>query len=150
MEASVVRKAVLTLLNHVKRSPGDRRENRRVRTDQATREYEVFLERIAVPLFKQVAGVLRAEGYPFDVFTPAGSVRMISGRSTEEYLEVALDTTGAGPKLLGRVSHLRGRDVMQTELVLNATTDINALTAEDLLGFVLAELEPFVATGEAG
>jgi hypothetical protein len=150
MEASVVRKAVLTLLNHVKRSPADRRENRRVRTDQATREYEVFLERIAVPLFKQVAGVLRAEGYPFDVFTPAGSVRMVSGRSAEEYLEVALDTTGVGPKLLGRVSHLRSGDVMQTELVLNATTDINALTAEDLLGFVLAELEPFVATEGAG
>ena len=150
MEASVVRKAVLTVLNYVKRSPADRRENRRVRTDQATREYEVFLERIAVPLFKQVAGVLRAEGYPFDVFTPAGSVRMMSGRSAQEYLEVALDTTGVAPKLLGRVSHLQGRDVMQTELVLNATTDINALTAEDLLGFVLAELEPFVATGEAG
>jgi len=26
-----------------------------------------------------------------------------------------------------------------------ATTDIEALTEEDLLGFVLAELEPFVA-----
>jgi hypothetical protein len=47
------------------------------------------------------------------------------------------------------VSHDRGGDVTQTELVLNATADIDALTEEDLLGFVLAELEPFVETGNA-
>jgi hypothetical protein len=145
METSVVRQAVLTLLHHVKRSPGDRRENRRAQTDQATREYGVFLERIAKPLFRQVAGVLRAEGYPFEVFTPGGSVRLMSERSNDSFIEVALDTKGAAPKLLGRVSHSRGRDVTQTELVLNATADIGALTEADLLGFVLAELEPFVA-----
>ena len=144
METSVVRQAVRTLLQHVKRSATDRRETRRVQTDQATREYTVFLERIAVPLFKQVANVLRAENYPFDVFTPGGSVRLMSGRGYDDYIEVALDTTGAAPKLLGRVSHSRGGNVTQTELVLNATTDIEALTEADLLGFVLAELEPFV------
>ena len=53
-------------------------------------------------------------------------------------------TNGAAPKLLGRASHSRGGDVTQSELVLNATTDISALTDEDLLGFVLSELEAFV------
>ena len=146
METSIVRQAVRTLLQHVKKPTADRRETRRVQTDQATREYGVFLERIAVPLFKQVAGVLRAENYPFEVFTPGGSVRLTSGRGHDNYIEVVLDTTGAAPKLLGRVSHSRGGNVTQTELVLNATTDIEALTEADLLGFVLAELEPFVET----
>jgi hypothetical protein len=33
---------------------------------------------------------------------------------------------------------------MQTELVLNATADIGALTEEDVLAFVLSELEEFM------
>jgi hypothetical protein len=145
METSAVRQAVRTLLHHVKRPAADRRENRRVQTDRAAHQYGIFLERIAVPLFKQVANVLRTEGYPFDVFTPHGSVRLMSERGNDNYIEVVLDTTGIAPKLLGRVSHSRGGDTTQTELVLNATSDIEALTEEDLLGFVLAELEPFVA-----
>jgi hypothetical protein len=146
METSAVRQAVRKLLHNAKRPAADRRENRRVQTDQATRQYAIFLDRIAVPLFKQVANVLSTEGYPFEVFTPQGSVRLTAERGNDNYIEVALDTGGVAPKLLGRVSHSRGGDVRQTELVLNATTDIEALTEEDLLGFVLAELEPFVAT----
>jgi hypothetical protein len=149
METSAVRQAVRALLRRVKGPAEDRRENRRVQTDQAAREYEVFLERIAVPLFRQVANVLRSENYPFDVFTPAGSVRLMSPRGNDNYIEVALDTKGVAPKLLGRVSRSRSGDVTQTELVLNATTDIDALTEMDLLGFVLAELEPFVDAGGA-
>jgi hypothetical protein len=149
METSAVRQAVRTLLHQVKRPAADRREDRRAQTDQATREYAVFLERTAVPLFKQVANVLRTENYPFDVFTPGGSVRLTSERGSDNYIEVVLDTNGVAPKLLGRVSCSRGGDVTQTELVLNATTDISALTEEDLLGFVLAELEPFVEAGSA-
>jgi len=150
METSVVRQAVRSLLQHVKRPAADRRENRRIQTDQAAREYQIFLERIAVPLFKQVANVLRTEGYPFDVFTPQGSARLMSERGSDNYIEVALDTNGIAPKVLGRVSHSHRGNVTQTELVLNATTDIEALTEEDLLGFVLAELEPFVATDGTG
>jgi hypothetical protein len=146
METSAVRQAVRSLLQHVKQPAADRREKRRIQTDQAARQYGIFLDRIAVPLFKQVANVLRTEGYGFDAFTPQGSVRLMAERGNDNYIEVALDTKGAAPKLVGRVSHSRGGDVSQTELVLNATTDIEALTEEDLLGFVLSALEPFVAT----
>jgi hypothetical protein len=144
METSLVRQAVRSLLHHVKRPAAERRENRRIQTDQATHQYGVFLERIAVPLFKQVANVLRTEGYPFDVFTPQGSVRLMAERGADNYIELALDTNSAAPKLVGRVSHSRGGNVTQTELVLNATTDIEALTEADLLGFVLSALESFV------
>jgi len=144
METSVVRQRVREAIERVKRSAGDRRGDRRAQMDEASRQYELFLQRIAVPLFKQVGNVLVTEGHPFTVFTPGGSVRLMSDRVNDDYLEVVLDTNGAAPKLLGRASHSRGGDVTQSELVLNATTDISALTDEDLLGFVLSELEAFV------
>jgi len=143
MEVSIVRQRVRQLIEWSKRPAADRREDRRAQTDEATREYAAFLEQIAVPLFKQIANILRSENLAFDVFTPGGSVRLMSGRGGDDYIEIALDTNGAAPQLIGRASHSRGGNVKQTELVLNATTNIGALTDEDVLGFVLAELEPF-------
>ena len=144
MEVSLVRNRVRIMLDRLKRPADERRADRRAQMDAATREYEAFLERTAVPLFKQVANVLRAEGYSIDVFTPGGSVRLMAARGNDDYIEVALDTNGAAPKLLGRSSRSRGGNVNQTELVLNATSDIGALTEEDVLAFVLSELEGLV------
>lgn len=141
METSVVRQRVQELLRQAKRQDADRRADRRAQTDQATQEFNAFLKGVAVPLFKQVADVLRAEGFKFDVFTPGSTVRLMGSRGNDEYLEVVLDTKGTAPKLLGRTSHVHGGDVTQTELVLNATANISALTDEDLLGFLLSELE---------
>ena len=144
MEVSVVRQRVLDLLRQAKRPADDRRSDRRAQTDRATEEYEAFLRQIAVPLFKQVANVLNAENCKFDVFTPGTSVRLMSSRGGDDFIEIALDTKGSAPKLIGRSSHSRGGDVTQTELVLNATANISALTDDDLLGFLLSELEAFV------
>jgi hypothetical protein len=137
METSVVRQRVQELLRQAKRPDGDRRADRRAQTDQATREFDAFLKSVAVPLFRQVRDVLRAEGLQFDVFTPGSGVRLMGTRGNDEFVEVVLDTKGTAPKLLGRTSHVHGGDVTQTELVLNATANISALTDEDLLGFVL-------------
>jgi len=144
METSVVRQRVLELLRQAKRQDADRRADRRAQTDQATQEFDAFMKRVAVPLFKQVADVLRAEGYPLELFTPGSSVRLTSTRGSDEYIEIALDTKGAAPKLIGRASRIRGGDVTQTELVLNATANIGDLTDEDLLGFLLSELEALI------
>ncbi len=143
MEVSAVRQRVLDLIARSKR-PADRRAARRAQMDTAAQEYEAFLNRIAVPLFKQLANVLRAEGYVFQVFTPGGSVRLMAERSNDDYIEVTLDTNGTAPKLVGRSSRSHGGNVTQTELVLNATTDIAALTEEDLLGYLLSELEGLI------
>jgi hypothetical protein len=143
MEVSVVRQRVLDVLKQAKRTDADRRADRRAQSDQATREFETFLQRVAVPLFKQIADVLRSESYPCDVFTPGGSVRLM-GKGNDDYVELVLDTKGAAPKLLGRASHLRAGNVTQTELVLNATADISALTDDDLLGYLLSEIDALV------
>jgi hypothetical protein len=141
METSVVRQRVLELLRQARRPEADRRADRRAQTDQATQEFDTFLKRVAVPLFKQLADVLRAEGHKVDLFTPGSSVRLMGTRGNDEYIEVVLDTRGTAPKLLGRTSHVRGGDITQTELVLNATANISALTDDDLLGFLLSELD---------
>ena len=47
---------------------------RRERNDEARLAFERFLEAAAVPIVRQVVSVLRAEGYLFTIFTPAGSV----------------------------------------------------------------------------
>jgi len=144
MEVSAVRNRVRALLEQTKRPADERRAARRAQMDAATREYEAFLERVAVPLFKQLANVLRADGYQFDVFTPGGSVRLMAARGNDDYIELTLDMKGPAPKLLGRSSRSHGGNVTQSDLVLNATADISALTDEDVLAFVLSELEALI------
>lgn len=139
MEISEIKKRVLNTVDHAKKAAAERR----TRTDQAARDYDVFLERIAVPLFRQVANVLRAEGYLFNVFTPSGSVRLMSDRASEDYIELTLDTAGDEPRVIGHASRRRGRRVMESEKPV-ADRPLAALTEEDVLAFVLSELERFV------
>jgi hypothetical protein len=140
MEVSVVRQRVLESIERAKRTAVDRR----AQTDEGAREYQYFLDRIAVPLFKQLAGVLRAENYLFNVFTPAGSVRLMSERGSDDYIEVTLDAKGSKAHIIGRSSRSKAGNVTQSERVLNATNTISELTEDDLLAFLLRELEPYV------
>ena len=139
IEVSIVRQRVLDAIARAKGTPADRR----ARTDKAGLEYQMFLERVAVPLFKQIAGVLKAEGYLFNVFTPGGSVRLMSERGGDDYIEITFDTKGGQPNVIGRSTRSRGGNVTQTERVLNAALPIGELTDEDLLAFLLRELELF-------
>jgi hypothetical protein len=140
MEVSIVRQRLLEVIDRARRAAGDRR----ARSDEAGREYQVFLDRIAVPLFKQTANVLRAEGYAFNVFTPGGSVRLMSERGARDYVELTLDTAGDAPQVVGHTSRARGSRVMESERPLNASGPVRDLTEQDVLTFLLKELEPFV------
>ncbi|MBI4484494.1 MAG: hypothetical protein HY655_00645 [Acidobacteria bacterium] len=138
MEISDIRRRVLDTIDHARKSAAERRTC----ADEAGREYELFLERIAVPLFRQVANVLRAEGYVFNVFTPGGSVRLMSERASEDYIELSLDTTGDAPRVLGHTSRGRGRRVIESERPVAARPPAQ-LTEDEVLAFLLRELEPF-------
>jgi hypothetical protein len=116
---------------------------RRARNDEAGRAYERFLEHIAIPLFKQVAGSLKASSYNFTVFTPSGSVRLMSDKTAEEYIEVSLDTSGERPVVVGHTSRARGRRVIESERPI-ADAAVGDLTDEHVLEFLLKEIEPFV------
>ena len=137
METSDIRKRLNQTIERAKRQAADRR----TRSDEAARAFETFLATVAVPLFRQVANILRAEGYMFNVFTPSGSVRLMSDRTAEDFVELTLDTTGDAPHVVGHTSHSRGRRVTEHERAIGSP---DALTEADLLDFLAKELEAFV------
>ena len=137
MEISLVRKRLTETIERAKKQAAERRG----RSDQASRDFDVFLQKVAVPLFRQVANALKADGYAFTVFTPSGSVRLMSDRSAEDYVELTLDTTENPPRVAGRISRTRGGRVIDAERPVGAP---DAVTEEQLLDFLLKELEAFV------
>ncbi len=139
MEIAAVRQRVLRTIDRAKRGAAERR----VRMDDAAREYSTFLEDIAVPLFRQIASALKAENYVFNVFTPGGSVRLMSDKNSEDYIELVLDTNGDQPLVIGHSSRGRGHRVVESERPIGEGRVID-LTEEDVLRFVMKELEPLV------
>jgi hypothetical protein len=137
MEISLVRKRLSDTIERAKRQAAERR----TRGDQASRDFDVFLQKIAVPLFRQVANALKAEGYAFTVFTPSGSVRLMSDRSSSDFVELTLDSSENPPRVIGQVSRERGRRVLDTERAIGAP---DTLTEDQLLEFLMKELEAFV------
>ena len=137
MEISLVRKRLSDTIERAKRQAAERR----ARGDQASRDFDLFLQKIAVPLFRQLANALKAEGYAFTVFTPSGSVRLMSDRSASDFVELTLDTSENPPRVIGQVSRERGRRVLDTERAIGAP---DTLTEEQLLDFLMKELEAFV------
>jgi hypothetical protein len=137
MEVSEVRKRLLATIEQARR----RASERRTRNEEATRTFDRMLSTVAVPLFRQVAGVLRAEQHLFTVFTPSSSVRLSSDRSTEDFVEIFLDTAGEAPSVVGHTSRNRGRRVIETE---QAIGEPEAITEAELLAFLLKAVEGFV------
>lgn len=139
METSVVRQRLNHVIDQAKRTAGERR----TRNDEAARDYARFLEQFAVPLFRQIAGSLKASSYNFTVFTPSGSVRLMSDKTAEDFIELTLDTSGDRPVVIGHTSRARGRRVVESERPIS-TAAIADLTDEDVLDFVAQEIAPFV------
>ena len=96
------------------------------------------------PLCRMLATVLKAEGYPFQVHTPAGALRLASEKSGDDFIELLLDTMDEPAVVVGRVSRGWGRKVMTHERPIREGARIEHLTEEDVLGFLLSEIEPFV------
>jgi hypothetical protein len=138
MEISHVRQRILATIERARQRDAERR----TRTDEAARAYSTFLDTIGVPIFRQVANVLRAEGYLFGVFTPSGSVTLVSDRNAQDSIGIALDTTGDEPLVVGRTSRSRGGRVIESERPVG---DPAALTEVDLLDFLMKELEGLVS-----
>ena len=140
MEISLVRRQVREAMDRAKRAAADRR----VRNDDAARDFETFLTATAAPLFHQVAGILRAENHMFTVFTPAGSVRLMSDRSGDDYIELVLDTEGAQPQVVGHSSRSWGRRTIESESPVGVGKAVRGLTEDDVLTYLVKALEPFV------
>jgi hypothetical protein len=139
MEVSEVRRRLRAAITEARRQAALRRD----RSDAAARDFDRLLAERAIPVFRTLAAALTAEGHRFTMHTPAGSVRLASEHSTD-FIELALDTSGEMPMLVVRTSRGRGRRQVTSERAVREGPQLGDLTEEDLLAFVLAEIEPFV------
>ena len=140
METAEVRKRVKDTVDSARRQAADRR----AQNSQAEIDYERFLTSIVVPLCHQVAGALRAEGYPFLVNTPAGAVRLASERWPQDFIEIRLDTSGARPQVVARVERVKGRDLIAEDRPIKASALVEHLSDQDVLDVVSDALAVFL------
>ncbi len=140
IEVSEIRKRLRQTLEQAKRKSAERR----ARADAASRAYEVFLVDVAAPVFRMFAGALKAEGYSFAVFTPAGGLRLMSERSSDDFIELFLDTEEDPPTVAARINRGRGRRLVTSERPLRDNTPVERVTDEDVVRFLLDEIRPFV------
>lgn len=140
MEISYVRNQLKKAIEQARQ----RAQTRRQRAAEAERAFATFLETVGVPVTKQVANALKAEGHAFTVFTPGDGLRLAADRSRDDYVDIALDTSGDRPQIVARISRTRGSRTIEEERPLKAGVAPDALTEPDVLDFWLEALEPWL------
>ncbi|MGE0812200.1 MAG: hypothetical protein AB7O28_06510 [Vicinamibacterales bacterium] len=116
---------------------------RRARADDARQAYERFLEERAIPGFRAMAAVLRGEGLPFDVMTPAGGVRLVPERAREDGIALGLDPAFDPPRPTLTIVRSRGSRSIRTERPVREATPIDAISEDDVVLALLDELAPW-------
>ena len=140
LETADVRKRLMHRLGELRKASGQRRAS----ADTARAAFESVMDREIAPTVRQFAQALKAEGLVFSVQTPSASVRLVSDRSSDNAIEIALDLTGRQPTVYARSSYTRGRRDLQDERVLAEGEAIGALDADRVLAALLDLVEPFV------
>jgi hypothetical protein len=139
MEVSDVRRRLRAAIEEARRHAAERR----VRRDEASRDWERVLVEVAVPAFQMMASALTGEGHRYQVVTPGQAVRLGTERG-EEFIELALDNDRDEPALMLRSTRGRGRRIVSSERVLREAGAIASVTDEDIIAALLHELVPFV------
>jgi hypothetical protein len=140
LEAGEVRKRLRQTIETAKRDAAARRSA----MGEVQKAYDAFLEERAIPVLRQVASALKAEGHVFQVLTPAGTVRLQSDRERDDFLEVVLDVKDGVPVVIGRVSQVRGSQLHTAEQPIRGQLRPSDLSDEDVLDWVLRVILPFV------
>ncbi len=141
LEAGEVRKRLRQTIETAKRDAAARRAA--LASEQQA--FDAFLENHAVPVLRQVASALKAEGHVFQVLTPAGTARLQSDREQNDYLEIVLEGTRGTPTVIGRSSYARGSQLQTAEhRIGDASALVSDLTDEDVFEWVLRVILPLV------
>lgn len=134
MEVAELRRQLLREIELARAEAAERRQG----SDAAHAAYARFIVEVAGPLVRQTVSVLRAEGLPFQAQTPAGSARIASDKSPDDFIEFVLDTSVRPPRVLGRASAAVHRQhVHVDERPIAEGTPIGKLTDNDLLPFLI-------------
>ena len=116
----------------------------RVVRDEAAKAWSMALEQTVTPLMRDTAAALTGEGLGFRLDTPAGVARMVSDRSADDYIEVALESSDDldAPEVIGRTVRARGRQgVTVIEEPLGPPSEISV---DRLTAFLTKAIAPFV------
>lgn len=117
---------------------------RRTEIDEARRQFDAVLEQEIAPTVRQLAQVLKARGFNFSVQTPAGAVRLVSERSSDDFVAIELDVTRRPPAVVAQRQYTRGRRLLDDERVLGEGPAVASVDAEQTLDVLLERLEPFL------
>lgn len=140
LETAEVRRQLTHRLAELKKAQAQRRAV----TDAARSAFDGVLEREIAPTMRQFAQALKAEGFPFSVQTPAGTARLVSDRSSDNVVDIALELGGRQPAVIVRSAFSRGRRQIEDERVLAEGEAIAAIDGERVLAVLLDVIEPFV------
>jgi len=136
MEVPDVRRRLRAAIEEAKR----RAAERRVRVDEASRQYDDFLTRAAVPAFRAVAQALAGEGHRFKVLTPGSAVRLTAEYSADDHIELVLDTDRDEPALVVNTSRGRGRRSVTSERTVFEGRPIAEIAEDDVIDALLHEV----------
>jgi len=125
-------------------SARDRAKRRREQADEAEKAYATFLDTLAVPLARQIVNALRAENYSFTVSTPSRGLRVSLDQGRDDFIELALDTDGDQPHVVGRIRRTRGSRTLDEERPVKAGVPPQDVSEEDVLEFFARALEPWL------
>jgi hypothetical protein len=139
VEVSQVRKRLKVAIDGSR----ERAARRRERVAEAQHAYEQFLTDIAIPVSRQLANAMKAEGYAFTVFTPGNGLRFAADRGRDDFIELALDATGDRPEVMARISQQRGSRTLDEEVPVKRGADPAAISEDEFLDFLLGALEPW-------
>jgi hypothetical protein len=139
-DVSDLRKRVRQTIDRVRREAAERRRE----TAEAAGQFEAFLRKTVLPVFRTFQQILAVEGCPFELTTPPGQVRLVSVRSPEDFIEIAFDTDRTPLAVMGRWKYTLGRRVSERERPIAEGRQIAELTETDVEQFLLAAIEPFV------
>jgi hypothetical protein len=140
MEVSQVRRRVQAALAAAR----ERSQQRRQRVADAEGQYDRFLADVAVPLARQVANVLKAEGRSFTVSTPGRNVRLEPDRGRDDFVEITLNTEVDPPDVVGLIRYTRGSRTIDEERPVKSGVAPDQISEDDLLEFLLRALEPWI------
>ena len=140
METAGIRRRVRRTIAEARAAARARRQSAAL----AEVDGRAVLAGVATEVFKTVASALKAEGYVYHVSTPADAVRLSSDSSSDNFIELALDTSRETPALVGRIHRAWGHRVLSDERVVAEHPAVGNVDAETVLEFLLRELTPFV------
>lgn len=141
IDTGILRKRVKAAMDQVRREHAERRG----RAAEAARAYDAFLSERAVPAFRAVANVLKAEGVLFEVATPSGGVSLVSERHRDEGIALELDAALDPPAPVATVTRTRGSRSLRSERPVRAGAAIEQLSEEDVIAMLLEEIRPWLA-----